>query len=102
MNHCTPVNLSLSGRMGTMLGPRPGWKVARRKTQMSRMEMMHTGSATKNHTPQDGSGCMFCSAIRFCGEAMGDAAPPMLEESAMPMSSALVMSESAGRLRRMG
>jgi hypothetical protein len=33
---------------------------------------------------------------------MGDAAPPMLDESAMPMSSALVISESAGRLRRMG
>lgn len=74
----------------------------RRKTQINRMEMMHTGSATKNQTPQDGSGCMFCSAIRFWGEAMGDAAPPMLEERAMPMRSALVMSESAGRLRRMG
>jgi len=102
MNHCTPVNLSFKGRMGTMLVPRPGWKVMRRKTQISKMEMMQTGSATKNHTPQEGSGCMFCSAMRFWGEAMGDAAPPMLEERAMPMRSALVMSESAGRLRRMG
>lgn len=33
---------------------------------------------------------------------MGDAAPPMLEDSAIPKRSALVMSESAGRLRRMG
>jgi hypothetical protein len=85
-----------------MLVPRPGWKVINKNTQISRIEMMHTGSATKNHTPHDGSGCMFCKAIRFCGDAMGDAAPPMLDESAMPMSSALVISESAGRLRRMG
>jgi hypothetical protein len=33
---------------------------------------------------------------------MGEAAPPMLEERAMPMRRALVMSESAGKLRRMG
>lgn len=59
MKYCTPVNLSLSGRMGTMLVPRPGWKVTRRSTQMSKMEMMHTGRATKNQTPHEGSGCMF-------------------------------------------
>jgi hypothetical protein len=69
---------------------------------MHRMEMMQTGSATKNHTPQLGSGDMFCKAMRFWGEAMGEAAPPMLEERAMPRRSALVMSESAGRFRRMG
>jgi hypothetical protein len=40
--------------------------------------------------------------MRFWGEAMGEAAPPMLEERAMPRRRALVMSESAGRLRRMG
>jgi hypothetical protein len=33
---------------------------------------------------------------------MGDAAPPILEASAIPSSSAFVMSESAGRLRRIG
>lgn len=33
---------------------------------------------------------------------MGEAAPPMLEDRAMPRRSALVMLESAGRLRRMG
>jgi hypothetical protein len=40
--------------------------------------------------------------MRFCGEAMGDAAPPMLDAKAIPRRSALVMLESAGRLRRMG
>lgn len=69
---------------------------------MRRIDMIHTGRATKNQTPHDGSGFMFWSAMRFWGEAMGDAAPPMLDDSAMPRSNAFVMSESAGRLRRMG
>ena len=33
---------------------------------------------------------------------MGEAAPPMFEDSAMPRRSALVIAESEGRLRRMG
>ena len=102
MKYWTPVNLSLSGRIGTMVVPRPGWKVTRRRSQIRTMEMMQTGSATKNHTPQEGSGCMFWRAMRFWGEAIGEAAPPMLEERAMPRRSALVIFESAGRLRRMG
>lgn len=69
---------------------------------MSKIEMRQTGSAMKNHTPHDGSGAIFWRAIRFCGEAMGDAAPPMLDARAIPRSSALVMSESPGRLRRIG
>jgi hypothetical protein len=40
--------------------------------------------------------------MRFCGDAMGEAAPPMLDARAIPRSSAFVMLESAGRLRRMG
>jgi hypothetical protein len=63
---------------------------------------MHTGKAMKNQMPQDGSGFMFWSAIRFWGEAMGDAAPPMFDARAIPRSNALVMLESAGRLRRIG
>ncbi len=67
----------------------PGWKVARRSSQISRIEMMQTGSATKNHAPHPGSGRMFCRAIMFCGEAIGEAAPPMLDARAMPRISAL-------------
>lgn len=67
----------------------PGWKVARRRSQISRTEMMQMGRATKNHAPQPGSGRMFSSAMIFCGEAMGDAAPPMLEARAIPRMSAL-------------
>ena len=64
--------------------------------------MMQTGRATKNHDSQLGSGFMFCRAIIFCGEAMGEAAPPILEERAIPRIRALEKFESAGRLRSSG
>ena len=38
----------------------------------------------------------------FCGEAMGDAAPPMFAARAMPRIRALEKLESDGRLRRSG
>lgn len=69
---------------------------------MRRMEMTQTGRAMKNQTPQLGWGCMFWSAIMFCGDAMGEAAPPMLEARAMPRMRALEKLESEGRLRRSG
>jgi tetratricopeptide (TPR) repeat protein len=69
---------------------------------MSKIEIMHTGMGTKNQLPYKGCGCMFWRAMRFCGLAMGEAAPPMFELSAMLRRKALVMSESAGRLRKMG
>lgn len=69
---------------------------------MRRMEMMQTGRATKNQAPQLGSGCMFCRAMMFWGEAIGEAAPPMLEARAMPRMRALEKLESEGRLRSMG
>lgn len=88
--------------MGTMVVPLPGWKVRTSRPQIRRIDIMQTGNAMKNQRPQEGSGFMFCSAMRFCGEAMGDAAPPMLDARAIPSSRALVMLESAGRLRRIG
>jgi hypothetical protein len=45
---------------------------------------------------------MYRRATRFWGEAMGDAAPPMLEARAMPSRRAFDMLLSAGRLRRIG
>ena len=102
MKYCTPVNLSFMGRMGTMLVPLPGWNVTRRRTQIRRMEMTQTGMATKNHMPQLGCGRIFCRAIMFCGEAIGEAAPPMLEANAIPRMSAFEKLESEGRLRRRG
>ena len=80
----------------------PGWKLMRRRTQMRRIEIMQTGSAMKNQMPQLGSGRIFCKAIMFCGEAIGEAAPPMFAARAMPRISALEKLESDGRLRRSG
>ena len=77
-------------------------KVSRRRIQIRRMEIMQTGRATKNHSPQPGSGFMFCRAMMFWGDAMGEAAPPMFEASAIPRIRALGKLESAGRLRRRG
>lgn len=85
-----------------MVVPRPGFRVTRRRIQIRKMLTMQKGSATKNQTPQPGAGDMFCRAMRFWGEAIGDAAPPMLEARAMPRRSALIMSESVGRFRSMG
>lgn len=85
-----------------MVVPRPGWKVRRSKSQIRRIETIQTGKATKNQMPQPGCGRMFCRAMMFWGEAMGDAAPPMLEASAMPRIRALEKDESDGRLRRRG
>ena len=45
---------------------------------------------------------MFCSAIKFCGEAIGEAAPPILDAKAMPRIKALEKVESEGRLRSIG
>ena len=56
----------------------------------------------KNQMPQPGWGSMFWRAMRFCGLAIGEAAPPMLEERAIPRRRALDMGLSDGRLRRMG
>ena len=69
---------------------------------MRRMEMIQIGKATKNQVPQPGWGRMFSRAIMFWGEAIGEAAPPMFEASAMPRIRALENDESDGRLRRRG
>ena len=85
-----------------MVVPFPGWNVTRRRAQIRRMEMIQTGRAMKNQMPQLGWGRMFWRAMMFCGEAMGEAAPPMLEARAMPRMRALEKLESEGRLRRSG
>lgn len=69
---------------------------------MRRMVAIQNGRATKNHSPQLGCGDIFWRAMIFCGEAMGDAAPPILEASAMPRIRAFENRESDGRLRSKG
>jgi len=69
---------------------------------MIRIEIMPTGMVTKNHVTHDGCGCIIWRATIFCGEAIGDNIPPMLEASAIPMITAFDIGESEGRLRSMG
>lgn len=102
MKYWTPVNLSFTGLMGTMVVPRPGWNVKTRRPQINRMQMMQTGSAIKNHVPQSTPGCMFCRAMMFCGDAIGDAAPPTLAAKAIPRTTAFANLESGGRFRKRG
>lgn len=102
MKDCMPVQRSLTGRIGMTVALRPGRKVTSSRTQMRRMEMMQTGSAMKNHVPQLMFGSMFCRAMMFWGEAIGDAAPPTLAANAIPNTSALAKSDSGGMLRSKG
>ena len=60
------------------------------------------GRATKNQIPQLGAGSMFCRAMMFCGEAIGEAAPPKLEAKAIPRTRALGKEDVGGRLRSRG
>ena len=85
-----------------MVVPLPGWNVTSRMSQIRRMEIMPTGRAMKNQIPQEGSGLIECSATIFCGDAIGESMPPMLEARAIPRMRALDMFESDGRLRSMG
>jgi hypothetical protein len=60
------------------------------------------GRATKSQAAQLGSGLIFCSAMMFCGDAIGEAIPPMLEARAMPRIKAFENLESEGKLRSIG
>lgn len=64
--------------------------------------MMPTGRVMKNQVTQDGSGDIISRATIFCGDAIGDSMPPILEARAMPKIRALDMLESEGRLRNIG
>jgi len=88
--------------MGIIVVPLPGWNVMSSRAQIRSIEKMQIGRVTKNQAPQLGSGLMFCSAMIFCGEAIGEAIPPMLEASAMPRINALENFESEGKLRSIG
>lgn len=102
INQCTPVNLSRMRLTGMMVVPFPGRNETRSKSQTKKMDIMQIGKVTKNQAPQLGSGCMFSNAIMFCGDAIGEAIPPMHEARAIARTRALENSESGGRFRRIG
>ncbi|KAK5635887.1 hypothetical protein RRF57_011599 [Xylaria bambusicola] len=101
-NHCKPVNSSLTERIGMMTVPLPGLNVSNSRTQMRKSDTMPTGMTMNSHWPHVGGGSMMPNATTFCGDAIGDSMPPMLEASAIPMMTALDMFEPCGRLRSIG
>ena len=50
---------------------------------MLRTEVEETGMEIANHCSQDRGGLIEPSAIKFCGDEMGEACPPMLDARAM-------------------
>ena len=58
MKYWTPVKGSRTGRMGIMSMPLEG-NVITSKIQIRTIDVIHTGSAMKNHMPQLGLGFMF-------------------------------------------
>lgn len=69
---------------------------------MKKMEVEATGMDTANQPSQEMGGFMYSRAMRFCGDEMGDAIPPMLDARAIPRMSALEKDDLEGSVRRMG
>ena len=55
-----------------------------------------------NHWTQPSGLSMYCSAIRFCGDAIGDVCPPIFDASAMPITILVAYGDLGGRLRKIG
>ena len=65
-------------------------------------EIEQRGMETSSHWGQVGGGFIFCRAMIFCGEEIGDAIPPMLEAKAIPRMRHRAYCELCGKVRRMG
>lgn len=88
--YCLSENGSLVERIGRISmspspsGDRAGWYETRRSHQIKTIETAETGRATANHDAQLTLGSdISASAIRFCGDDMGELCPPMLAAKAM-------------------
>ena len=87
--YCLRLKESLVGRIGLISispspsGERAGRYDARRSSQIRKIEIPDTGRATKNHCAQLTWGSMAASAIRFCGDEIGELCPPILAASAI-------------------
>lgn len=101
--HCVLVNGSLLTLTGLMTTFEPPARYDQRRiSQMQTTEVNETGIETLNQPIQEMGGFMYSSAMRFCGDEMGEAIPPMLEARAMPRMSAFENGDLDGRVRRMG
>lgn len=64
-------------------GERAGLYEMRSKNQIKTIETAETGRATANHDAQSSAGSIFWSAIRFCGDEMGELCPPIFAANAI-------------------
>lgn len=86
--YCCFVNLSFSGRISLITNTSPSGAVlglyeTMSKSQIRKFEIIPTGSETANHCNQSNLGSIFWMAMRFWGEDMGEACPPMLAAKAI-------------------
>lgn len=69
---------------------------------MMTTQMSDTGIETANQPNHEIGGFMYSSAMRFCGDEIGEAIPPMFDARAIPRMRAFANGESRGRVRRIG
>lgn len=61
-----------------------------------------TGMATANQESHPRGGSMYSSAIRFCGDEIGEDWPPMFDARAMPRISDFENVDLGGSVRKIG
>ena len=69
---------------------------------MKKIEVEATGIEPANQPNQEIGGFMYSRAMRFWGEEIGEAIPPMFEARAIPRMSDFEKGDLAGRVRRIG
>lgn len=69
---------------------------------MKKIEVEATGIETANQPSHEMGGFIYSNAIKFCGEEMGEAIPPIFDASAIPRMSDLEKGDFAGSVRKIG
>lgn len=69
---------------------------------MKKIDAEATGMETANHPSQEIGGFIYSRAIKFWGDEIGEAIPPMLDAKAIPRMSDFEKGDFAGRVRRIG
>lgn len=84
MYHCLTVKGSETGWIFKILTVGSIGKLNKRMTQIPKMQSTDTGMATINHVVHEGVGFIIPIDMMFCGDAIGEDIPPMLEAKAIP------------------